>query len=101
MAAIQLHGTYRNGVLYLDEPLPMPDGTPVAVTVTAVQQGSSEGAEIEEIDGLPTVSGVVKPRSRPEPSDVPLSAVRAAELAEIFSRGGPLSDLVIQDRDEH
>jgi predicted DNA-binding antitoxin AbrB/MazE fold protein len=41
-------GIYQRGVIHLDEPLPLPDGAQVYVTVVATERGREELQEMDE-----------------------------------------------------
>jgi hypothetical protein len=95
-----VQGIYRGGVLYLHELLPYPDDTAVTVTVEVIVQPDPERAELERAHALLVAAGVVKPGPLPGPVESTLPPERAAELANLFARGGPVSDLIIAERNE-
>ena len=44
----RMKGTYQRGVIHLDEPLSLPDGAHVNVTVVATERGRDELQEMDE-----------------------------------------------------
>jgi hypothetical protein len=94
-----LRGVYRDGVVHLSEPLELPDNTEVDVSVSPIAAPEQIQSERERIHALFLAEGLVKPRL-PVPTKPPLSPEREAELATKLAKAGPLSDLILKEREE-
>lgn len=85
---------YENGVLRLLTPVSLPEQARVRVAIL-----SEEGPEdqLHRAKAALIAAGLVKPSPQVEPRTV--SQDRRAELARLYAAGGPLSDVIIAERD--
>lgn len=97
---IPVAAVYRDGVLYLEERLPFSNDTKVTIIISKVMSPEETLAERERLHSLLVTAGIVKPGPVPMPAGSLLSPEREEELAELFGEGGPVSDLIIEGRDE-
>ncbi len=93
---------YANGVLRPLTPLELPEQTPVEIEVRAVTKVTDEGGEERRriIEALASAGLLAnKPADFPLPES-PLSEAEEEELAEIFADEKPLSEIIIEERQE-
>jgi hypothetical protein len=94
-----MEAVYRDGVLYLEEQLPLSNDTKVIVTVTVEMSVEEAMTERRSIHEALVAAGLVKPGPVPMPVQSRLSPERRAEIAEAFAQGGPVSDLILEERE--
>lgn len=89
---------YENGVLRLLAPLPLPERTPVEVTVDVLTV-ASEADPSERIRVALVAAGLS--RAQPEPWDgsPPLSPAEREALAQEVAVGRPLSEIINEERE--
>ena len=99
-------GTYQDGVLHLQEPLPLADGTQVTITVETVNEESitesSNGSALSERDRIHQIfvdAGLAVPRSREVPPLPRITPEERAKISERLGKVGPLSDIISEERD--
>lgn len=95
----QTRALYHDGKLYLDDPLPFPNGTPVVVTVSGVVEEEGVRSLRHKIHTALVTADLVRPGPTPSPTASTLSPERAAELGDLFVQGGALSDIISEERD--
>ena len=91
----QATAIYENGVLRLLTPVSLPERTRVRVQIL-----SEEGPEddLHRAEAALVAAGLVKPPS-PQHGLKTVSRARRAELAHLYAEGGPLSQVIISERD--
>lgn len=88
---------YERGVLRLLQPLTLPEHTRVRIQVLEVE-ASEEMDEVRRAEAVLVSAGLIKPLS--PPPDLPqISEKRLAEVADRYAVGGPLSEVIIAERD--
>jgi predicted DNA-binding antitoxin AbrB/MazE fold protein len=86
---------YENGVLRLLTPVSFPEQARVRLTILTEEEA---GDELRRAEAALIAAGLVKPAS----GQVGLETVsrdRRAELARLYATGGPLSEVIIAERD--
>ena len=86
---------YENGVLRLLTPVSLPERARVRLAI--LNEEEPEG-EVHQAEAALIAAGLVKPAS----VKVGLRSIsqdRRAELALLYAEGGPLSDVIIAERD--
>lgn len=91
---------YENGVLRLLTPLTLPEHTRVRVRVERILEPTDAAAHRRRIHEALVAAGLSLPAPYKSPSSDLLSAERREELARLFSTGRPLSELIIEERNE-
>jgi predicted DNA-binding antitoxin AbrB/MazE fold protein len=86
---------YENGVLRLLTPVSLPEWTRVRVEILAEEEAESDLCRAE---AALVAAGLVKPVSLPLGLRT-VPPARRAELARLYATGGPLSAIVIAERD--
>ena len=86
---------YEDGVLRLLTPVALPDRTQVRIQILSEQKADDE---LERAEAVLIAAGLIKPKKIPEGLE-PISSARRAELARLYSVGGPLSESIIAERD--
>jgi hypothetical protein len=71
---------------------PVPEHTP--------ETPAEPQSERERIHAILVAGGVVQPRTQAESTAQPLSHERREELARLFAVGKPLSQIIIEEREE-
>jgi len=87
---------YERGTLRLLTPLPLPERTRVRIQILDAE---TDDDERQRVEAALLASGLVKPQRPPE-NLRRVSKARRAELAKIYAVGGPLSEVIIAERDE-
>jgi predicted DNA-binding antitoxin AbrB/MazE fold protein len=88
---------YERGVLRLLQPLPLPEHTCVRIQVLEAGEGGDMN-EIRRAEAVLIAAGLIKPLA--PPPDLPqVSEKRLAEVADRYAVGGPLSEVIIAERD--
>jgi predicted DNA-binding antitoxin AbrB/MazE fold protein len=88
---------YEQGVLRLLQPLPLPEHTCVRIQVLETGEGE-EMDKVRRAEAVLIAAGLIKPLT--PPPDLPqVSEKRLAEVADRYAVGGPLSEVIIAERD--
>jgi predicted DNA-binding antitoxin AbrB/MazE fold protein len=88
---------YERGVLRLLQPLPLPEHTCVRIQVLETGEGE-EMDKVRRAEAVLIAAGLIKPLV--PPPDLPrVSEKRLAEVADRYAVGGPLSEVIIAERD--
>jgi predicted DNA-binding antitoxin AbrB/MazE fold protein len=96
--ATTVSAIYEDGVLRLLAPLPLPEHTPVEVTVDLPSPSSQRDAR-DRIRAALVVAGLSQPASEPWAGPPPLSAEERAALAQQIPAGRPLSQIIDEERE--
>ena len=86
---------YENGVLRLLTPVSLPERARVRLAILSEEE--PEG-ELGQAEAALIAAGLVKPAS-PQPGLESISQARRAELARLYAAEGPLSEVIIAERD--
>ena len=86
---------YENGVLRLLTPITLPEQARVRLAILGEEEPGSEGRRAE---AALIAAGLVKPAG-PQPEHRTVSRARRAELARLYAAGGPLSEVIIAERE--
>jgi predicted DNA-binding antitoxin AbrB/MazE fold protein len=86
---------YEQGMLRLLNPLPLPEYTRVELVIRPIDAED----ELRRAEQVLAATGLVTSPSA-APDWTPASELRLAEIAERYAVGGPLSDVIIAERDE-
>lgn len=90
---------YEEGVLRPLTPLSLPEHSRVLIQVEQVEAVDETTPHRRHIREALIAAGLSQPVSIPLPASSPLSSERREELARSFSTGGPLSKLIIEERE--
>jgi hypothetical protein len=90
-------GVYVNGVLRLETPLPLPDETPVNILIQTEDMDPND-LEKQQVINLLTEAGLIVNFAESIQVGAPLSDERRKELAELFGKRGPLSEIILEER---
>jgi predicted DNA-binding antitoxin AbrB/MazE fold protein len=85
---------YEDGVLRLLTPVALPERAQVRIQILIEQEADDE---LERAEAVLVAAGLIKPKEVPEEFK-PISSARRAELARLYAVGGPLSELIIAER---
>jgi hypothetical protein len=102
-----IQGVYRDGAFHPNEPVELPDNTPVSMAVNAVNTApvANEESEAERerrrIHEMLVAAGVVRPGPVPGPIKSTLSPEREAEIAQELAKAGPIYDIIREERDSN
>jgi hypothetical protein len=102
-----VRGVYRDGAFHPDEPVALPDNTPVVMTIDTVNttpvtsEESAADRERREIHEALVAAGVVRPGPVPGPVKSRLTPERRAELARKLAEVGPIYDIIREERDSN
>ena len=86
---------YENGVLRLLTPVSLPEHARVRLAILS-QEGPED--ELRRSEAALIAAGLVKPAG-PQRELKSVSPRRRAELARLYAVGGPLSEVIIAERD--
>ena len=86
---------YENGVLRLLTPVSLPERTRVRLEILSEEEVEDE---LGRAEAALIAAGLVKPAS-PQLKPKSVSQERRAELAHLYAKGGPLSEVIIAERD--
>jgi predicted DNA-binding antitoxin AbrB/MazE fold protein len=90
---------YENGVLHPLGDLNLREHSQVKLQILEVIPSALEADEARRVEEALIAAGLVKPRT--PISNLPhISAQRREELARLYAVGGPLSELIIAEREE-
>ncbi len=97
--AITLIATYEHGVLRLPHSLDLPEHTQVRVQIEQTYGSAGAAAHRDEVRQALVASGLSLPCSQEPSTAEMLSVERQEELAYRVSADGPLSELIIRERE--
>ena len=97
--AITLIAVYEDGVLRLPRALDLPEHTEVRVQIERASPSADAAAHHRDVRQALIASGLSLPCPQEPPSAETLTVERQEELAYRFSAGGPLSELIIRERE--
>lgn len=86
---------YENGMLRLLSPLPLPERTRVRLVIQQLDASD----EMRRAEQVLAATGLVTAPGGAAPNLAPGSELRLAETAERYAVGGPLSEVIIAERD--
>lgn len=86
---------YEKGVLRPLTPLSLPESARVEIQIMSQAPGSQEPRQ--QVRQALTEAGLVRPRPVSQPVE-PVSEAQLAAAAEALAQAGPLSDLIIDER---
>ena len=86
---------YENGMLRLLTPVSLPERARVRLAILTEEEPQNERSLAEAVL---VAAGLVIPSS-PQPDIKSVSQDRRAELARLYAEGGPLSEVIISERD--
>src|SRR6267154_281655 len=91
---------YEDGVLRPLSPLELTEHSKVEITVFQITQEGDQQSHRERVDKALADAGLWSPALvRDADTLLPLSAERRQELADLFSIGGPVSELINEERE--
>lgn len=88
---------YENGVLRPLTPLSLPEHTRIEIQI--VEQANTATAEREQVRQVLLAAGIIRFQTMTEPVQ-PVSETALAAAAQSLGQAGPLSDLIIAEREE-
>ena len=88
---------YENGVLRPLTPLSLPEHTRIEIQI--VEQPSADIPEREQVRQALVAAGIIRFQTTTEPVQ-PVSEAVLAAAAQALGQAGPLSDLIIAEREE-
>lgn len=91
----QATAIYEQGVLRLLTPVSLPEHARVRIQILTEEDIEDN---LERAEAVLIASGLVKPTSPPSGLKT-VSRARRAELARLYAAGGPLSEVIIAERD--
>ncbi len=94
---------YANGVLRPLIPLELPEQTEVEIEIKPVAETNGAAAPLDERERIHQIlveAGLVRERQHPPPPPPPLSAEERERLGRLFAVGKPLSEIIIEEREE-
>ncbi len=89
---------YEQGMLRLLTPLSLPERTRVQIQIVAPATAVHKGEEHCQVRRALLDAGVIRPRSQTEPVQ-PVSEAQLAAAGKTLAAAGPLSELVIAERE--
>jgi len=90
---------YENGVLRPLTPLALPERSEVQIAIRSTTPDDT--AALRRKAEAPLIAGgLLQPHSTTPTTRAPLSAERRDELAHRFGQGRPLSEIIIEEREE-
>ncbi len=96
--ATTVSAVYENGVLRLLAPLPLPEHTPVEVTVD-VPAVAAQVDPRERIRAALVAAGLSRAQPEPWAGPLPLSPAEREALAQEVAAGRPLSEIIDEERE--
>lgn len=87
---------YENGVLRLLTPVSLPERARVRLAILSEEEPEDE---LRRAEAALIAAGLVK-LAGPQPGLETVSQERRAELARLYADGGPLSEVIIAERDD-
>jgi predicted DNA-binding antitoxin AbrB/MazE fold protein len=91
----QATAIYEKGVLRLLTPVSLPERTRVRVQILSEEEAEDD---LRLAEAVLIAAGLVTPPC-PQPGLKAVSRARRAELARLYADGGPLSEVIIAERD--
>lgn len=86
---------YENGTLRLLTPVNLPEQVRVRVQI---QEENINRDDLRRALAVLEASGLIDSRQQPNPTRT-ISLARRTELAELYAASGPLSEMIIAERD--
>lgn len=86
---------YEKGTLRLLTPVSLPERARVRVQI---QEEDKMSDDVQRAIAILEASGLVKPLKQPQGAKT-ITPARRAELAHLYAAGGPLSEVIIAERD--
>ena len=86
---------YEKGTLRLLTPVILPERARVRVQIEEEDKAEDD---VQRALAVLEASGLVKPQMQPQGTEI-ISTARRAELAQLYAAAGPLSEMVIAERD--
>ncbi len=99
MTPMMITAVYENGLLRPITPLALPEHTQVQLQVLPVSGEESPSEHRRRVHEVLVAAGLSLPVAPLMLEAQPLSAERREELARILASGGPLSDVILAERD--
>lgn len=99
MTTTLITAVYENGLLRPLTPLALPEHARVQLQVSPVAGEESLAEHRRRVHEVLVAAGLSLPAAPVMPEAKPLSAERREELARILASGGPLSDVILAERD--
>ena len=96
--ATTVSAIYENGVLRLLAPLPLPEHTPVEVTVDVPSNLGKEDSR-QRIRAALVAAGLSRAQPEAWQGPLPLSPAERRALAEQIAAGRPLSEIIDEERE--
>ena len=87
---------YENGILRPLTPLALPEHTRVEIQI--VNQAPAAATERQQVRQALAAAGIIRPQTATEPIQ-PVSETALAAAAQTLGQAGPLSDLIIAERE--
>lgn len=94
----QVTAIYENGVLRPLEPLALPEQTTVELSIYWIALPSDSATHRLRVRTMLKKGGLIRAEPISGRVGPGLSPERRAELAELFARGKPLSEIIIDER---
>jgi predicted DNA-binding antitoxin AbrB/MazE fold protein len=101
MTTTMITAVYENGLFRPLSPLVLPEHTRVQLQVVAVSGEESPAEHRRRVHEVLVTAGLSLPTAPVVTEATPLSDERREELARILALGGPLSEVILAERDEH
>lgn len=98
-STVTIMAIYENGVLRPLTPLALPEHARVQIHVRQVMAPTDAADHRRQVREALVTAGLSLPSLPPPPASSPISAERREELARLFAAGGPLSELIIEERE--
>lgn len=89
---------YKQGMLHPLQILPLLDYSRVKIKILETTPPANDEQEIRQIENVLVAAGLIKPLT-PVVKLRRISTKRRKELASLYAIGGPLSELVITERE--
>ena len=99
MTTTTITAVYENGLLRPLTPLTLPEHAQVRLQVLPNRDEESPAEHRRRVHEVLVSAGLSLPAAPVMPEARPLSAERREELARILAAGGPLSDVILTERD--
>lgn len=91
---------YEHGVLRPLTPLALPDRTEVQITVESASGRPDAETHRRQVDTALLAAGLMAPRTGGDPTHPPLTDAERDALARHIPAGRPLSEIILEERDE-
>ncbi len=100
MTTTVITAVYENGQLRPLTPLTLPEHSQVQLQVSPISAEESPTEHRRRVHEVLVAAGLSLPTTPVMPEAKLLSAERREQLAQILASGGPLSDVILAERDE-